>query len=201
LQQLYNATYGSEADNSGSSLPGLDQSIQYPSTPILETFWSRHEVVPWASGYYEKVIGATCGVMQGNVVSPVIFNMVINCILKAWRPELPKIAAKVETIFYVNDEELIGKSVLALQAAVDQFLAYFMHIGLQMNKAMTKAIVSNPSPIQLGVSSPAFLYWMTGKGRTQDPHGQQKLPERCVLMSFVKPPLFGRRNFTQSLVN
>jgi hypothetical protein len=85
---------------------------------ILETFWSWHKAVPRASGYYGRVIGATRGVTQGDIVSPMIFNIVVDCILKAWRTEFRATVARVEAIFYANDGELLSESTMALQAAL-----------------------------------------------------------------------------------
>lgn len=111
---------------------------------ILETFWMRHKAVPRASGYYGWVIKATRRVTQGNIVSPLIFNMVVDCILKAWKLEFAGMAAQVDAMFYADNSELLSESTTALQAALEHFSDYFANVGLWMNVDKTKLLVLDP---------------------------------------------------------
>ena len=134
---------------------------------IIRTFWERHTVIPRASGYHGRAFRATRGVTQGDILSPMIFNMVVDCILKAWKIEHPAVAAVVDTIFYADDGELVSEDPVALQAATDSITDYCNRVGLKMNAAKTKALVTAPGPLYLGLSSPAYRFRMSGVGATE----------------------------------
>lgn len=121
-------------------------------------------VVPKASGYHGRAFRATRGVTQGDILSPMIFNMVVDCIIKAWKREHPAVAAVVDTIFYADDGELFGEDPVALQEATDSFTDYCNQGGLRMNAAKMKALVTAPGPLTLGLSFPAYRFRMSGLG-------------------------------------
>jgi len=131
---------------------------------IIQTFWERHTVVPRASGYHGRAFKATRGVTQGDILSPMIFNVVVDCIIKAWKQEHPDVATVVDTIFYADDGELASEDPIALQQATDSFTDYCSRVGLKMNAAKTKALVTAPGPLTLGLSSPAYRFRMSGVG-------------------------------------
>ena len=134
---------------------------------IIRTFWERHTVIPRASGYHGRAFRATRGVTQGDILSPMIFNVVVDCIIKAWRREHPAVAAVVDTIFYADDGELISEDPVALQAATVSFTDYCNRVGLKMNSAKTKVLITAPGPLNLGLSSPAYRLRMSGVGVTE----------------------------------
>lgn len=147
---------------------------------LLGTFWDRHMVVPRAGGYHGRAFRATRGVTQGDVVSPMIFNIVLDCIIKTWRSENPELAAAVSAIFYADDGELSSENAFALQMSVDKFTALFNRVGLRMNAAKTKLLVSNPRKLAHGISSPAYHFRMTGVGLNErERRSQRAICEIC----------------------
>ena len=134
---------------------------------IIRTFWERHKVVPRASGYHGRAFQATRGVTQGDILSPMVFNIVVDCIIKAWKMEHPEVASVVDTIFYADDGELASEDPIALQQATDSFTDYCSRVGLKMNAAKTRVMVTAPGPLNPGVSSPVYRLRMSGVGMTE----------------------------------
>jgi hypothetical protein len=54
---------------------------------LLENFWKHHHVIPRASGYHGRCFRSFRGVTQGDIVSPMIFNIVVDCLIQKWKAE------------------------------------------------------------------------------------------------------------------
>lgn len=52
---------------------------------ILEMFWATHAAHPRQAGCHGTPVAVNRGVTQGEVVSPTLFNIVINAIIRHWR--------------------------------------------------------------------------------------------------------------------
>jgi Reverse transcriptase (RNA-dependent DNA polymerase) len=122
---------------------------------VLSTFWNRHTVVPRASGYHGRDFRATRGVTQGEIVSPMIFNIVLDCIIKAWQNDHPEMAVLIQAVFYADDGLLQSVDEDALQNALDMFTEYSKTVGLQMNAQKTQSMIATPGRILVGLTSPA----------------------------------------------
>ena len=133
------------------------------TTRLLESFWQHHHVIPRASGYHGRCFRAYRGVTQGDVVSPMIFNIVVDCLIQKWK-ELDTGVDKVTAIFYADDGVLSSYSAERLQFALDWFTDQFSRMGLKLNSNKTKSLVSTPGHINIGLSTPTYKFRMTGDG-------------------------------------
>ena len=48
---------------------------------LLESFWAHQQVVTRQSGYHGPAFPATRGTAQGGLVSPKLFNVVVNTVI------------------------------------------------------------------------------------------------------------------------
>lgn len=134
---------------------------------LLQTFWNCHTVVPRASAYYGRAFWATRGVTQGDIVSPMIFGIVLDCILKTWRRENPEMADIIQTIFYADDRLLKSLDEVSLQVALNELMSNFKRVGLEMNARKTQSMIATPGRILMGMTSPVYRYRMTGEGQSE----------------------------------
>ena len=51
---------------------------------ILDTFWDCQQVVPRQNGFHVPAFPATRGTTQGRLVSPTLFNVVVDNIIRSW---------------------------------------------------------------------------------------------------------------------
>ena len=51
---------------------------------LLTTYWRRLTMVSRAGGYYGEVFKGARGVMQGDPLSPTIFNVVVDAVVRHW---------------------------------------------------------------------------------------------------------------------
>jgi hypothetical protein len=105
-----------------------------------------------------------------------IFNLVLDCIIKTWKLEHPEKAEIIQAIFYADNGLLQTEDAKALQEALDKFTEYFLQVDLNMNAAKTKAMVMVPGPIRIGLTSPAYRHRMTGEGGTAQERWALKVP-------------------------
>ena len=59
-------------------------SVDPKSRRLLTNYWRRLTMVARAGGYYETAFGGERGVMQGDPMSPTIFNVVVDVVIRHW---------------------------------------------------------------------------------------------------------------------
>ena len=50
---------------------------------LLENYWEKQKIVPKSGNFMGWPFGMGCGVTQGNPASPMIFNIVMDAVVKA----------------------------------------------------------------------------------------------------------------------
>jgi hypothetical protein len=55
---------------------------------IIRKFWSEHTMVARQGGYHGEAFKAEQGVAQGDIPSPTIFNIIVDCVVRAWSWEI-----------------------------------------------------------------------------------------------------------------
>ena len=54
------------------------------SCRLLQTYWRWLTMVARAGGYYGAALKGACGVTQGDPLSPTIFNVVVDAVVRQW---------------------------------------------------------------------------------------------------------------------
>ena len=57
---------------------------------VLENFWECQQMVPRQNGFHRMAFPATRGITNGRLVSPTLFNVVVDNVIRTW------LAMKVE---------------------------------------------------------------------------------------------------------
>jgi hypothetical protein len=135
---------------------------------LLRNFWDSLVVVARQQGYYSRPIASERGTnTQGDIVSPTIFNIVVDAVVRAWyhstTPTKNNLRGEQtlwsipEAIFYADDGNLYSTCAATLQIATEQIVDMFMRMGLMTNATnKTKAIVCVPGQLTTRLSSPAY---------------------------------------------
>ena len=80
------------------------------------------------------------GVRCGDISSPVIFNIVIDAIIRDVDADPTLVEALLE-MFYADDGILADKDPEKVQTLTDAFTERFARVGLKMNDKKTKTMV------------------------------------------------------------
>ena len=126
---------------------GLGPNIQI----ILQRFWYDQVVVPKAGEFFGQSLRMERGVNQGDLVSPTIFNIVVDAVVREVRLEVfgPHEAhhgfgwAVVEhnIVFYADDVRISGCKSIWVQTTLTAVVSIFDRVGLQTNLGKTRSMV------------------------------------------------------------
>jgi hypothetical protein len=127
-------------------------------------------VVARQQGYYSHPIASERGTTQGDIVSPTIFNIVVDAVVRAWYHSNTQAHSNLhgeqtlwnipEAIFYADDGNLYSTCAATLQIATEQIVDMFMRMGLMTNANKTKAMICVPGQLTTRLSSPAYRRMM-----------------------------------------
>jgi hypothetical protein len=127
-------------------------------------------------GYYSEAFKAKGGVTQGDIPPPTIFNIIVECVVRAWtwetsNNELATIdGVNVETelpaILYADDGLLASTNPGLMQEGLDHLVGLFNRVGLDFNTVKTKGMVCTPNPEKGHICNHAYKQRMSGDGST-----------------------------------
>jgi hypothetical protein len=133
---------------------------------LLTHFWAEAKLACRTGGYYGAVFSAGRGVTQGGPLSPRIFNVVVDAVVREWlRQSLGEEAARhglgdlVKTkmvAFYADDGVLSARCPEWLQESFSILVGLFERVGLCTNAQKTKVMTCVPGKIR--VSHPEEVY-------------------------------------------
>jgi exonuclease III len=131
---------------------------------LLQSFWNNLQLVPRQGGYYGRPIKSERGVTQGDPLSPIVFNVVVDAVVRHIRASVPP--GTLWGLFYADDGWLASHNPTTLQYALELATDLFHRMGLRMNASKTKAMNSHPGSELHYISTPAFSRRMLGNGPT-----------------------------------
>ena len=121
---------------------------------LLKTYWRRLTMVAREGGYYGEAFKGARGVTQGDLLSPTIFNVVVDAVFRHWIEGLVvETVEKGETgregrhqlaVFYTNDEMVVSSEPAWLQGAFSALVAIFDRVGLQTKVDRTVRMACQP---------------------------------------------------------
>jgi hypothetical protein len=125
---------------------------------LLCNFWEHLVVVARQQNFYGNAFPSNRGTTQGDIISPTIFNIVTDAIVRTWfqQLELEGIADVIRATFYADDGHIYSTNATALQRATDILVDLFTRMGLKTNAMKTKAMICAPPPSTTRISSPAY---------------------------------------------
>ena len=138
---------------------------------LLERYWLKNFLVPKQSGFFGAPFQAHRGVTQGDIISPCIFNIVIDAVLQTCytrvnpvleRAVLPEISANL----YADDGLIAGFNAKQVQHELSIITELFAKVGLNMNATKTKSMVMVGARQYHSISDEAYERRMKGTGES-----------------------------------
>ena len=130
---------------------------------IIDTIWRGDTMVPRQSGYFGRPFRAKRGVRQGDIVSPFIFNIMVDAVVRHWRHEIQPSAEEL-ALFYADDGVISGTDEARVQGSLDHMTRSFRSLGLKMNAVKTESMVMCGGKNKNRLSSAAYDRLQTGIG-------------------------------------
>jgi hypothetical protein len=141
---------------------------------FLETFWDNQDVVARQGGYHSKAFKAERRVTQEDIPSPMIFNIVVDCVIWAWELEISdgrsltdEVVRSLVAAMLYDDDGLIASYQLKLaQDSLDYLVEIFQRMVLNINTSKTKFLTCSPRSAKGHISIQAYKRRMDGDGPT-----------------------------------
>ena len=119
-----------------------------------------------AARRYGEPFQAFRGVTQGGPLSPKIFNIMVDAVVREWMRRLLSDDACANgygyavwaflAIFYADDAFVAARDPVKLQRALDILVDLFERVGLRINTEKTKAMASVPGKIRTCILAAAY---------------------------------------------
>ena len=157
---------------------------------IINTIWEGDTMVPRQEGYYGKPFKAKRGVRQGDIVSPFIFNIMVDAVVRHWRHTHQPKGIDEMALFYADDGVLTGNDPTRVQRSMDIFTEGFLSVGLKMNALKTETMIMTGGKHRLNIRTRAYSRQQTGEGLTFDERRREKVQcDKCggtVIRPYMK---------------
>jgi hypothetical protein len=139
------------------------------------------------SGFFGKPFRATRGVRQGDIMSPIIFNIICDAVIREWEFQMnegnPTARKETRSQFYADDGLLSGEDPHETQRALDIFTDTFARVGLKMNATKTKVMSMTGCKTYTTISKEAYDRRITGAGLSNRERRLEKVEcELCGAM-------------------
>jgi hypothetical protein len=114
-------------------------------------------MAPKSGSCFGSPFHAYCGVRQGNVISTIIFNIVVDAVLHEWDARVEAAhRTGLATFFYTNDGCIDGDNNTNVQEGLNIIMEMFLRMGLHINSKKTKAMIHLCHSPFHGMSSAAY---------------------------------------------
>ena len=133
-------------------------------------------MVARAGGYYGTAFKGERGVTQSDLLSPTIFNVVVDAVVRHWatgviadaeaRGELRKEGRHQAELFYADDGMIASSDPRWLQGAFNTLAGLFDRVGLRTNVGKAVGMVCHPCQAGGKLSMEAYERRVTGVGPT-----------------------------------
>jgi hypothetical protein len=181
-------------------LKGYDRGLRV--LLLLDNFWNNQAVVARKGGYHRKDFKAGFGVTQGDILSPMISDIVVDCVIRAWELDisdgssLPDEAfhslvaafhSLVAAILYADDGLIASYQPELGPDSLDYLVELFQRMGLNTNTLKTKSLTCSPRSAKGHISIQAYKHSMDG----DDPTHRDRQRRRSEFPVFQKGMLAG----------
>ena len=137
-------------------------------------YWDEQKVVPKARNYFGRLFHIDRGVTQGYPVSRMIFNIVLDAVVRAVLLEVcgPQEAhhgfgwatGKHNIVLYVEEMLIVMRNPIWVQTTLTATLIIFERVVIQKNLGNTKAMVFTPGFLWGQQGGAAYKRRATGEG-------------------------------------
>ena len=121
---------------------------------LLRTYWGKMTMVARARGYYGGAFKGDQGVTQGNPLSPNIFNVVVDAVVRHWvtmalddtekRGDRGEKGRHQVALFYADNGMVASSDPHWIQWAFNALVSLFERVGLRTNVGKTVSMVCRP---------------------------------------------------------
>ena len=145
---------------------------------LIKNMWEEDIIIPKQQMFYGKSFNAERGVKQGDIMSPTIFNIIIDSIVRDCIQKMKDKGDETTNIqFYADDGIIAGDNYEQVQYILNIIKENFLSFGLEMNIEKTETMIMSAKKKQYNMSTTAYERRITGIGTTNNE--SQKINIQC----------------------
>ena len=133
---------------------------------LIQASWAGDTMIPRQAGYYGRPFKDNRGVRQRDILSPLIFNIMVDAVVRNWRSAHLQRGSDETAIFYTDDGLISSTSASAVQESMDFLSRDFLSLGQRMNHRKTQFMVMTGGRSAGKISARAANRLYTGTGPT-----------------------------------
>ena len=155
---------------------------------LIARFWQQSVMVCQAGGRYGRPFRARRGVTQGGPLSPTIFNLMVDAVVREWLKHALMLedaqraiqdVRKLLAAFYADDGLVASRDPDLLQDAFNDLTALFDRVGLKTNAKKTEVMVFLPGKIRTSLSQESYASRMEMEMRARTSRGPSGRRVQC----------------------
>ena len=142
---------------------------------LLETFWYFHQVVLRQNGFLGPTFPDTRGTMQGVLVSPTMFNVMVENTIRtclAITVEYQRVShdgqgdtfGQFLGVLYANNGMVGSHESYWIQQTMNVLISLFRRYGLASNVTKSRTMTCQPGALQASMPEEAMVMKYTGVG-------------------------------------
>jgi hypothetical protein len=113
----------------------VDAEVGPNAVRLIANFWEGGQLYCRAARYFGRAFKAKRGITQGDPLSPTIFNLMVDAVVRAWLMEVHGTMTfddvrRLLAVFYADDGLIVARNPAVLQQAFDSLCAHFDRVGL-----------------------------------------------------------------------
>ena len=154
---------------------------------LLETFWDCQQVVTRQNGFRRPDVTASRGTTQGGLVSPMLFNMVVDNFIRTWQAMtledqrvahdgLGETVGQCLELFYADDGMVGSRDSDWLQNAMNALVGLFRRYVLAANVTKSHTMTCQTGALRAGMSEESMALKCTGAADSYQMRLQRRIP-------------------------
>ena len=163
----------------------------------VQNVWTNQSFLLRQSGFYSDPFQVERGCTQGDIDSPIIFNIIVDAVLRTWKIQNPN--SNTRCCFYADDGLLEGRNPIEIQSDLDKIISLFERVGLRANGKKTKFMIVRGAHAPTALSTSTYnniaLRRRGGnRGRTSTYAQRRKELQSCTICGITLQAASMRRH-------
>ena len=141
----------------------------------VSTVWNNQNFILRRAGFYSEAIDVKRGCTQGDTNSPIIFNLIIDSVLRSWKKDGAYGGSRA--CFYADDGLIEHGRWKNLQSDLDRMVRLFARVGLKANEGKTKWMLFRGAPAPKAMKKEVYDKMWKKRRRKKRREGDGKYEE------------------------
>ena len=131
---------------------------------LLRNLYEDNKIFVQTSMGLVEPFNTTVGVLQGDILSPILFNLFVGGTPNVINNECDPVSIGNSTgscLLWCDDLVVFSTSAKGMQVSINRIASHFQSLGLEVNKTKTKVLIFNKRGLILN-EKPEHIFYLNG---------------------------------------